>query len=502
MKILNAEQLRNADSYTIQNESVESIDLMERASKKIFEWLYKRVSRESIVKIFCGLGNNGGDGLAVSRMLADQGIIPQVFMVRYADELSSDCNANLFRLENEMGIVPFDILSEDDFPLITKNDVVVDAIFGSGLNRPLEGMVADLVSYLNQSDAIRVAIDIPTGMFANKPSMIGGVFKADYTLTFQTPKLSFMFPEYDAYVGHYEILNIGLDSYYMENVVTPYFLVENTTVKPILHKRAKFSHKGTFGHALLIAGSEAKTGAALLGAKACLRSGVGLLTVHLPKKSFIPIQVVVPESMIEGDESESCFSTFGDLSPYTAVGVGPGLGKSDLTANALKRLIQEVKVPFVMDADALNILSENKTWLPYLPPKTILTPHPKEFERLVGKTAHSFERLEKQIELSVKYNIVVVLKGANTSVSMPNGSCFFNSTGNPGMATAGSGDVLTGIILSLLAQHYAPEEAAVLGVYLHGLSGDLMAESLGYDSLIAGDLVSGLGKAFLQLKMK
>ena len=313
-----------------------------------------------------------------------------------------------------------------------------------------------------------MAIDVPSGLFADQPSALGFIFKADYTLSFQFPKLAFLFPENDPYVGRFEILDIGLHPRYVEEVETRNLLTVKAMVKPILHSRTKYSHKGTYGHALLIAGSEGKTGAALLGAKACLRTGVGLLSVHLPKMAQLPLQTAIPEAMVDGDESETCFTMFKDLDAYSAVGVGPGLGKADETQRALKRLIQEVQVPLVMDAVALNILSENPTWLAFLPAKTILTPHPKEFERLVGKTTTSFERLERQRELSMKHNIIIVLKGAHTSITMPNGTCFFNTTGNPGMATAGSGDVLTGIILSLLAQRYSPEEAAVLGVYLHG----------------------------------
>ncbi|MBR1513349.1 MAG: NAD(P)H-hydrate dehydratase [Bacteroidales bacterium] len=502
MKVLSVEQIREADKYTIENEPIESIDLMERAARKAFEWLYRRTPREKTIKIFCGMGNNGGDGLAVARMLNEQEMVPQVFMVRHSDRMSHDCEVNYYRLVNETKVPMFDILGEDDFPNVGPDDVVVDAIFGSGLNRPPQGMTADLIAYLNQSRAIRVAIDVPSGLFADQPSALGFIFKADYTLSFQFPKLAFLFPENDPYVGRFEILDIGLHPRYVEEVETRNLLTVKAMVKPILHSRTKYSHKGTYGHALLIAGSEGKTGAALLGAKACLRTGVGLLSVHLPKMAQLPLQTAIPEAMVDGDESETCFTMFKDLDAYSAVGVGPGLGKADETQRALKRLIQEVQVPLVMDADALNILSENPTWLAFLPAKTILTPHPKEFERLVGKTTTSFERLERQRELSMKHNIIIVLKGAHTSITMPNGTCFFNTTGNPGMATAGSGDVLTGIILSLLAQRYSPEEAAVLGVYLHGLAGDLAAEEIGQEALIAGDIVEHLGKAFFSLRSK
>ena len=502
MKILSVNQIREADKYTIENEPIESVDLMERAATKVFEWLYRRAPRDKTIKIFCGMGNNGGDGLVVARQLNEQEIVPQVFMVRHSDRMSHDCEVNYYRLVNETKVPMFDILTEDNFPKVDANDVVVDAIFGSGLNRPPQGMTADLIAYLNQSKSIRVAIDIPSGLFADVPSALGFIFKADYTLTFQNPKLAFLLPENDPYVGRFEVLDIGLHPHYLEEVETNNLLTVKAMVKPILHNRTKYSHKGTYGHALLIAGSEGKTGAALLGAKACLRTGVGLLSVHLPKVAQLPLQTSIPEAMIDVDDSDSCFTMFQHLDAFSAVGVGPGLGKADDTIRALKRLIQEVQVPLVMDADALNILSDNPTWLAFLPAKTILTPHPKEFERLTGKSSTSFERLEKQRELSVRNNLIVVLKGAHTSITFPNGTCFFNTTGNPGMATAGSGDVLTGIILSLLAQRYSPEEAAVLGVYLHGLAGDLAAEETGQEALIASDITEHIGKAFGVLRAK
>ena len=308
----------------------------------------------------------------------------------------------------------------------------------------------------------------------------------------QFPKMAFLYPENEPYVGKWEVLDIKIHPDFIENVETANFFTTADVVKPLLHKRGKHSHKGTYGHALLIAGSIGKTGAALLASESCMRSGVGLLTTHLPKSAMLPLQIYLPEAMISPDKSDNCFSHVPDLQSYNAVGVGPGLGKENETVNALKQLIQKVRVPLVLDADALNIISDNKTWLSFLPENTIVTPHPKEFERLFGKTDNSAQRIELQREMSKQYNIIIVLKGANTSITFPNGSCFFNSTGNPGMATAGSGDVLTGIILSLLAQRYTPEEAAIIGVFMHGRAGDKAAEKHGMEVMIAGDIIKNL----------
>ena len=502
MKILSTAQVRQADQYTIQNEPISSLDLMERAARQVFERLMSQLHYESKVKIFCGMGNNGGDGLALARMMYFEWVEPEVYMVRYSDKMSADCEANYHRLKQETQVPIHDICSEADFPAIADDELIVDALFGSGLNRPVEGLAAELIGYLNQQKAVRVAIDIASGLFADSPSPRGAIFNADQTLTFQVPKLAFMMPENDPFVGQLEILDIKLHPQFLLEVTSNNFLLNKDLITSIIHKRSKFSHKGTYGHALLIAGSWGKTGAAILGAKSCLRTGVGLLSVLLPKEYWTPLQASVPEAMMYAmdDGNQYRFETFADLQPYNAIGVGPGLGKADETQRALKRLIQEVHVPMVMDADALNILAENKTWLSFLPAKTILTPHPKEFERLFGKTSNSFERLELQREMAMKYDIIIVLKGANTATAMPNGTVFFNTTGNPGMATAGSGDVLTGMILSLLAQRYTSEEAAVFGVYLHGLAGDLAVDEIGHEALIASDITDHIGKAYLSLK--
>lgn len=487
MKILSTEKIRQADQYTIQHEPISSVDLMERAATQVSQWLLGRIDKSATVKIFCGMGNNGGDGLVVARHLFKEGLKPQVFMVRYSDKMSPDCEANYQRVK----AATHDIRSEEDFPVVDQDEILIDALFGSGLNRPVEGLAAKLINYLNQQKAIRVSIDIASGLFADSPSPVAAIFKPDYTLTFQVPKLAFMMPENDLYVGQLEILDIQLHPKILLEIDTNNFLVDKEMIQQMIHHRPKYSHKGTYGHALLIAGSEGKTGAAILGAKSCLRTGVGLLSVKLPQSAWTPLQASLPEAMIHtGDK----------LDAFNAVGVGPGLGTDDDAQRMVRHLIQEAQVPLVMDADALNILSENKTWLSFLPAKTILTPHPKEFERLFGKTSTSFERLELLREMAAKYQIIIVLKGANTATAMPNGTVFFNSTGNPGMATAGSGDVLTGMILSLLAQRYTPEEAAALGVYLHGLAGDFAAEAIGQEALIASDITENIGKAYLSLR--
>ncbi len=502
MKILPVDKIREADAYTIKNEPIADIDLMERAAGRLFNWIAKKVDTTHRFYIVAGLGNNGGDGLALARMLKNAGYYVEVYIVRYSGKTSENFNENYKRFNEIAGEFMFDILPENNrFPDTGDDDIIIDAVFGSGLGRPVKGFIADVISKINESRCIKISIDIPSGLFADKSSLKeqGAIVRADYTLTFQNPKLAFMMPENDPYVGKWIVLDIGLHAGYLNSVEVNDFYVTKKDVEGIIKRRRKFSHKGTFGHALLIAGSYGKTGAALLAAKAALRSGVGLLHVHIPKTSYNILQTAIPEAMLSIDRYENHFSAVPDLSPYSAVGIGPGLGKENQSQMALKVLIQEFQHPMVFDADALNILSGNKTWLSFLPPESILTPHPKEFERLNGKWSDDFEKIEMQRRFANRYNVIVVLKGAHTSVCLPSGKCYFNSTGNPGMATAGSGDVLTGIITGLLAQKYSPAKAAILGVYVHGLAGDIAAKQNGQISMIASDIINNLGKAFKKL---
>ncbi len=501
MKILPIDKIREADAYTIKNEPIDDIDLMERAAGKLFKWITKRVDTTHRFFVFTGLGNNGGDGMALSRMLNNAGYEVFVYVVRYSDKTSESFAINYSRFKETAPESLFEINKKEEFPEILTDDVVVDAIFGSGLTRPVMGLTGDVVREINELDVLKIAIDIPSGLFADKSSKEskGEIVKADYTLSFQFPKNAFLLPENDGFVGSWHVLDIGLHPEFIKHVPVENFYLLKQDVVPLLKKRGKFSHKGTFGHALIIAGSYGKMGAAILAARACLRSGVGLLHVHIPKVGYQILQTALPEAMLSIDRYENYFSEIPDLELFNAIGIGPGLGKEHQSQMAMKLLIQNYRKPMVIDADALNILSENKTWLSFLVPNSILTPHPKEFERLAGKWKDDFEKIEKQRAFAIRFRVIVVLKGANTSICLPDGHCYFNSTGNPGMATAGSGDVLTGIITALLAQSYAPEHAALLGVYLHGLAGDLATKKNGEEALLAGDIIQLLGKAFRKL---
>jgi NAD(P)H-hydrate epimerase len=502
MKILDVNKIREADQYTIKNEPIASVDLMERAGKNCVKWIKKRLRDKQPVRVFSGPGNNGGDGLVIARHLAEKGYDVQVIVVLFTDKFSDDFQINLSRIEAIKQVSVIKLKEAKDLPAIPEGSLIIDSIFGSGLNRPVSGLAAKVIDYINNvSEAVVVSIDIPSGLFADRLSdpKKGAIVRADYTLSLQLPKYSYMFAENELFVGELHIIPIGLHEEFLRSVTARALLMDKYEVRPLLKKRFRFSHKGTYGHGLLIAGSYGKAGAAILASQAALHSGIGLLTTHIPSKAVNPLQTATPETMLSIDEHESCFANLPELDRFNAVGIGPGLGTDKLTQTAFKLLIQSVKQPMVIDADALNILSENKTWLSFLPAGSILTPHPKEFERLAGKSGNSMERVSRQIDFAVKNQVFVVLKGAYTSIATPTGKLFFNGSGNPGMATAGSGDVLTGIILGLLAQNYPPLEAALLGVFLHGFAGDLAAEKIGQEALVAGDIVRYLGKAYRKL---
>jgi ADP-dependent NAD(P)H-hydrate dehydratase / NAD(P)H-hydrate epimerase len=503
MKIFAVDQIREADAFTIKNEPISDIDLMERAATACFYWLIENIQHEKKIKVFCGAGNNGGDGLAIARLLSGKEYHTEVFLTGKPQNLSNSCKINYDRLLATEGCKVTVLSEQVTLPSIdNENDVIIDAIFGSGLTREISGSLALVIQHINNSKAVTISIDVPSGLFCDSTNATGknpAIIRADYTLTFAPPKLAFFFPENDQYVGNWHLLDIGIMQEFIEQTGTNNYLVEQDDCCRILKHRRKFSHKGNYGHVLLICGSQGKMGAAVLSAKACVRAGPGLVTIHIPRSGNTILQSTVPEAMLDIDADDFLFTTFPDLTPYTAIAVGPGIGTGNQTQQALKLLIQNSGLPLIIDADAINILGENKTWLSFVPKGSIYTPHPKEFERLAGKTMNDYERNQKQRDFSIKYGVYVVLKGAHTAITTPGGQCYFNSTGNPGMATGGSGDVLTGIIAGIKAQGYTSLESCLLGVYIHGLAGDKAAGEQGLESMIATDIIDHLGKSFLTL---
>ncbi len=503
MKILPTTSIRQVDAFTIENEPIASIDLMERAAGALAKAVEERWNdTDTPFVVFAGPGNNGGDALAVARLLAERGYGLEVYLFNTKGQLSADCATNMARLEGLPGIVFREITSRFVPPALTESHVVIDGLFGSGLDKPLSGGFASVVKYINASPAKVVSVDIPSGLMGedNSYNVSSCIVRADVTLTLQLPKLAFLFAENAPYVGEWERLDIGLSGEAIAGAATDYYLTEPDDLGLRLKKRDKFAHKGNFGRALLIAGSQGMAGASVLSACACLRSGVGLLTVHVPFCNNFIVQTSVPEAMVETDFSETCFSVATDTDDYQAVGIGPGLGRLPETENALMEQIESCQVPMVVDADALNLLGEHRACLDRLPKGSILTPHPKELERLVGKCRNSYERLMKARELARTADVHIVLKGAYSAVISPSGQCWFNTTGNPGMATGGSGDVLTGVLLALLAQGYDAETSARLGVCVHGLAGDIAARKQGEVGMTAGDIVASLPMAWRMME--
>lgn len=499
MKILNVKQTQELDTFTIAREPIASIDLMERASRAFVQAFIKDYSRNYEINVFCGLGNNGGDGLAIARLLWQLGYQVKTFVIQYTSAQSPDFQKNLARLKSHASV--WEIHQASQFPKLPPNSIIIDALLGSGLSRPLEGMLAEIVQDMNQHAGIIVSVDIPSGLFMEKPSPKEHIVKAHKTISFQLPKLAFMLPENAPYVGDWQVVPIGLDEHFISQASSDYFYLDSTHIKSLYKSRLKFAHKGNFGHALLMVGSYGKMGAGILASRAALRTGVGLLTVHVPACGYDILQNTVAEAMISTDPAEKMITRLPELPSqgYAAIGLGCGIGQSRGTAYMIQSLLNEIKKPLVLDADALNLISQDKNLLEYLPKHSILSPHPKEFERIVGKTENHFERLNVLQSFAIAYEVFVILKGAHTAIACPSGSVYFNSTGNPGMATAGSGDVLTGMLTALLAQEYSPQEAALLGVYLHGLAGDLALAHQSQESLIASDLIDHLGMAFKEM---
>ena len=502
MKFFHTSTIKKLDAYTIEHEPIASIDLMERAARVLTGAILERYAGCRFA-VFSGPGNNGGDGLAVARMLAVAGCAVQVWLIDPKDRLSTDCAVNFLRLR-ESGVEVLLVQDTFSMPSLGKDVVIVDALFGSGLNKPVrEGIFAHVINGINTSGCRVVAVDMPSGLMGeeNHP-LCGAVVNADVTLTLQFPKLSLLMPENGQFTGDMEILDIALSQEGITNTPSHLFFTDEKDIKSLLRPRARHAHKGDFGRALLVAGSRGMAGASVLASRASLRSGVGLLTVHVPACNNVIVQSCVPEAMTSIDSNECCFSDDVDVSRYNAVAVGPGLGQGKESEAALLRLISNCTAPMVLDADALNILSRNKEWLHRLPAGSVLTPHPGEFERLFDKAPCRYQAIESVRAVARDCGIVIVLKGAYTTIVAPDGNLYFNSTGNPGMATGGSGDVLTGILLALLAQGYDSTHAARIAVYLHGLAGDMATADKGQTALVAGDIVDYMPSAWRLLERK
>ncbi len=500
MKILSASQTKEADNYTIENEPVSSIDLMERAARGLTRELALKYPENTAFIIYCGKGNNGGDGLALARLLCHRGCISKVVIIEHSENSSDDFSENLERLKKTDAEISH-LKSINEWSDPDSKAVIVDGILGSGLSRPLEGLILEVANALNKLPNDKVAIDIPTGLFAddNSENDLDKVLKADYTFTFQYPKLCMMHKDTAPVCGEVSVVDIGLHGNFLNSAESKYHLVVREEIREFFKPRKKFSYKGSYGHALLLAGSKGSIGAAIMSAKAALRSGSGLLTVATPACGLLPLQSKLPEAMVIADDNDDILTDYPALEKFTALAMGPGTGTEDDTARLLNKIIQNHQLPIVLDADALNILSQNKDWLKQLPAGAILTPHPGEFKRLLGVDTLGDDYLDKLTSLAVSNGIIVVLKDTITTIASPDGQIYFMDFGSPALASPGSGDVLTGVILGLLSSGYKPLQAAILGVYLQGRAGTLSGEINGLESSLASDVIDCLGGAFKEL---
>lgn len=503
MKIFTSAQIHELDRYTIEYEPIKSVDLMERAAKAITRAVAEEWTTHTPVVVFAGPGNNGGDALAVARLLTNEGYKVRTYLFNITNHLSDDCVTNRQRLLDGRHAKDFtEITAKFDPPELTADTLVIDGLFGSGLNKPLAGGFASLVKYINQSPAKVVSIDVPSGLMSedNTYNVRANIIHATLTLTLHEKKLAFLFGDAQQFIGRLKVLDIRLSQEYIQKTEAQYYVLEESDVRSRLLHRDDFAHKGNMGNALIVAGSYGMSGAAILATRACMRSGVGKVTVHTPKKNYGVMQISVPEVVLHMDHEETAFTEAVDTDGFDALGIGPGLGCQETTAIAMIAQIRRAQCPIVADADALNILASHRAWMQQLPKGIIMTPHPKELDRLTGSPANAdFERLHRTRELAQSLQAYIILKGHNSALCLPDGQVVFNPTGNSGMATAGSGDVLTGIITALLARGYHQQNACIVGMYLHGLAGDIAVKTLGKESLTASDIIDYLPHAFKHL---
>lgn len=500
MKIFSKEQIYEGDKLTAERQNISSTDLMERAGTQIFNWMHRRMQGAQVpIHIFCGIGNNGGDGLVIGRHLITHGYNVNIYIVNCSDKRSKDFLINYDRIKNTTKDWPILLSCKEDFPEIHQDDIIVDGVFGIGLNRAVDEWVKALFIHFRKTKAFTLSIDIPSGLNTEQvPIDEDSVVWAGYTLSFVAPKLVFFLPETAKYTVQWEVLDIRFDQEFLYNTITEVDLIGKHEVLPMYIPRDKFAHKGQFGHTLIIGGSYGKIGAVTLASRAALSVGAGLVSAYIPKCGYDALQSSFPEAMVITDTNEELISKIDFKIEPTVIGFGVGLGTNTKTIAAFEAFLKLNKTPLVIDADGINILSKKKALLKLLPLQSVLTPHPKELERLIGKWSDDFDKIKNVKAFSKKTSAIVVIKGANT-ITVFQDKLYVNTTGNPGLATAGSGDVLTGIITGLISQGYKPLAATIFGVYLHGKSADIAVEDFGYQSLIASHIINYIGKAYIDL---
>ena len=495
IKIFSSEQIRRADEYTIKNKPILSYDLMERASEAFVEKFLMLSPKKKKVRVFCGVGNNGGDGLATGRILEGRGWEVFKYVVGDPQKGTEDFKQNLDLL-NLYKVIN----SAEDLPAIDKDEIIIDALFGSGLSRPVEGVHKEVIDYLNQQESAKVSVDIPSGLYSDKPTNKEVIFKAHHTISFQLPKLAFLTPENHKFVGIWHLVDIGLSENFIKSEPTHFCLTEKEDLKDLVPKRSRFTHKTEVGKLLIVAGSKGKIGASILAARAAFRAGAGLITICSPKCGTQALQISVPEAMVIEGVGKNYVTKIPKKEDTTAI--GPGLGTKAKTIAAFECLLRQCEKPMVIDADAINMIAMKRSLLKLIPKHSIFTPHPGEFMRLVGHWEDDFHKFELLRSFCEEQKFNVVLKGAFSAVCNTEGTIHFNPSGNPVLATAGSGDVLTGIIGAFLANGLESFDALRLGVYVHGSSGDMLKEKRGRLGIMASDITEMIPDALKALSLE
>lgn len=498
MNIFSNEDLKNIYAHTIKEERVSTMELINRVARGVSSEITNRWNPDTPVVVFAGPGNNGADALAVAVKLIENGFNPEIYLFNIGGNcLSEDCK----RIRDRMTEVPeinfTEIVQTFNMPQLGVNHLVIDGLFGTGLNAPLEGGFRMLVQRINDSGASVVSIDIPSGLFTdnNEGQIFRDIIHADLTLAVQSPHRCFFNPYTAELVGEWKTVDIGLSKKAMSSVDLEFYLVEEKDARRHLHKRNPFCSKADLGNIAIVAGSYGMMGAAMLATRGALRSGVGKVTAITPRCGFGIMQQGVPEALFQSDHHDVIITNVVLKNNYDAVAIGPGIGTHDMTVDAVERFIAAAKRPIVVDADALNCIAQRPSMLYNLPVLSILTPHEGEFDRLFGTQKSHEARIAKAREMAASYQIFIILKGRYTAIVRPDRKVFINSSGTPAMATAGSGDVLTGIIAGLLGQGYQPQFASVLGVYIHGLAGEIAEKQCGLYGTTAGDIARNVGLA-------
>lgn len=503
MKIFTNDTIRRIFERSIELEGISMLDMMERTASAVTYEIMKRWRSTKRIVVFAGPGDNGGDALAVSRMLYEQGYAPEVFLLNVkSSHLSNCCSENRDRLYQLEGIQYTEVTETFNLPELSENDVVIDGLFGSGLRAPLKGGYTSLVQYINDSGAYIVSIDMPSGLFGEYNSTVDrrNIIKANLTLVYQFKRLSFFFDENQQFLGECEVLDLELSNEAIAEAHSDVYMVDNDIARMMVRDRKPFSDKYDYGSILLVAGSYGMMGAAILAARAAMRSGAGIVTVRAPREGYVPLQTAIPEALFEPDSNDFVTSSIEECAQYSVVALGPGMTSNDETLDAVDMYLKKCRHPLLLDADALNCIARRPQLLRSIPKNSVITPHAREFDRLFEKHSTTEERFMKALNSVRLYDFTIVLKGHYTMTFFPNGKVYINSSGNAGMATAGSGDVLTGVISSFIAQGYPVDMGVVLGVYIHGLAGDIAAQEQSEYGVIASDIVNNLGRAIKMAK--